>query len=223
MTDSVLVMKKRELSFLMSCRGSRKYAGLMLETPLKEQMQELVENMYQKGWLVNNGAHFRVNGRLVEMIDRITEAKEVFFLFSGKKELPLCCLYPGKRALIMQEARVRPECVLLQWVEEDLLVSFFQEIGWPLSVDKENRDAILNAELPPFPEGVTDRKALKEFPAIQIVVQRVEKETGEVAEQYCICRKGLYDYLIGQDMETGTYSAVPLTLERLRKIWEEKG
>lgn len=240
--NTVIVIEKRELSFLLSCQGVRRYFGLPIKMPPKEQMQEMVAGMCRKGWLLNDGSRFQIGGRPAKMTGQIAGVKAVYFFFPANERLPLCCLYPGEPPLIMQESFVRRNCVLLQWMTQQQLKNMLQDAGvsWEGKAEeaegwmrREKRNTVnksmdvalrmgdVRADM--LPEKLKTRSEMKEYPKLSVLIEKMNTQRGVLEKQFGFWREGLHDFFVERDMETKVMSVSAVTGSLLQALWEELG
>lgn len=218
--STVMVMEKKELAFLLSCMEVRQYFGLALEQPGKEQIPELLTGMYRKGWLKNDGIRISVCSKVSEIAAKIAEAGKVLYGFWADERIPLCCVYPGKRPLIMQEAVGRKNCILLQWAAREQIEDILQEAGI-VCAGRISEESLRGIGSEMLPGKLMSRRELKAYPEISLLMERINCQNGVFEKQFCIWREGLYDYLIEQDMETEKVRKVSLSDGLLQHLWEK--
>lgn len=189
-----MIVEKRELIFLLSCRGCRTCPEAF-EPEASPDPEEILEGLFQKGWLENRNSFFQVQEPLAGAVSQIAGAKRILSFCPGNPRRELMFLYPGEVLLAVQESFRRKNALRLVFLEKEELPLFLEEQGllgeeeWEPRPCPEETKALL-------PEKPERREELEEWPWIRMLVEQTDGQTGETLEQMAVLRKGLEDVMV---------------------------
>lgn len=221
MMDKVFVMKKKELAFLLACRGCRHNCGLPLDNAKKEQVPALMEGLWKKGWLLNEGSHFTVCREITEVTGQIAQAAHFWHLLAAGVPDGSCCLYPGDKLLLLRESAVRTDSLYLKYVEREQLLHFLSEEGYLAEETEQAAPFCPDPDAICLPERVRDANELKAWPGLSFWMSAVDAKSGTFSGHLAIWREGLYDYILYEEQEKK--EMLPYSLKNLAEKWEETG
>lgn len=211
--ETGIMVEKKELFFLLSCRGCRSCPSIF-EPKEKEDTEAVLGSLFRKGWITNLGDRFQVGYPLADVVNQIAKAKEILCLCHGNPERELLYLYPGERILAVQESFTRKNALRVLYPDRENFQMFLEEQGL-LGVDQRwealpYMDETKNL----LPKRLDRRSELTDFQWIRLLTQILDGSTGEILGVVGIVRKGLQEKIAEEDRMNGSMVMEPYTAER---------
>lgn len=212
-----MIVKKKELLFLISCRSSKYYPALF-EPDRAGEPQIILESLFQKGWIENTGERFRVVPEVAAWVKQISGADMLLCLYSADRRKELLYLYPGEKILAVQESFCRKDALRLLELETDEISGYLEEqgllgedSGWePLPCTDRSTEIL--------PGRMEKRSGLSAYPWVRLLAELVDTESGCVLGHAGIIRNGFRDEIIMEDRTEGRTVTEPYTSEKFTEI-----
>lgn len=215
MQEKITVLEKEELIFLLSCKGCLFFAGPLSMPQKIKNGRKVMEGLYQKGWLENDGSYFKVSRGLSGLIGQLAAANHAVHLVVPGKNLPDACLYPGEKVLILRETAVRRECVSLWQVEKDRLILFMEEEGY-LEENIWNGREPWQKKIEVPGEGKVETDGFH----VRLFMERMDTRSGERDERICIVSRAGSQFIRYREQEQDMESIY--SPDKMQEQWEAK-
>lgn len=211
--ETGIVVEKKELFFLLSCKGCGSCPSVF-EPKEKTDTVVVLESLFRKGWIINYGEGFQVNGVLRDAVSQIAEATRLLCLCHGNPERELLYLYPGEKILAVQESFTRKNALRLLYLNRDDFQRFMEEQSL-LSMDQRWETLpYMDETVSILPKRLDRRSELSDFRWIRLLAQVLDGTSGEVLEIIGIVRKGLEEEIVEEDRLAGNIEMKPYSAER---------
>lgn len=220
MKDKVLVLKKRELAYLLGCRGACYIVGPNLEKVSEEQIPMIIEELCRRGWLYKGDNCFQVSEEISLATAYMMQVTKVYSLFVSDKNVGACCIYPGDKMLVVQETATRRDSLYMRFLEKEELFSFLEEEGYMAVRAFEGKVPDIDMEKQYRQVMLTDRKDLQNDMRVSLCMSQILTQGGVTEEQIAVFTEGLYDYILYTN--ANERKIIPYTPQSMQKLWEER-
>ena len=206
--ENGMIIKKQELCFLLFCKGVKKCPGIFTGEE-KQDAAQILEALFQKGWLENTGEHFHVREPLAKLLGQMAAAEVLVALYPGNPAREWTYLYPGEEIVVVQEVQRRKEAVRLFSIEKDQFRDFLREQGLTGEDDSWKALPYQGDVEEIFPQTLDNRKELQAYPWISLMAVQMDARTGERTGQIGVVRLGVHRMLVEEDAVDGTRKTGP--------------
>lgn len=206
--ETGMIVEKRELFFLLSCRGLKSCPSVFAPDD-NGRPEEILESLFRKGRITNAGERFQVDRELAGAVRQITEAKAFLCLCHGNRKRELLYLYPGDRILAVQEIFQRKHALRLLFLEREDLGLYLKEQD--LLVAEQNWEPLpyVDKTAPIMPIQIQKRSDLADHPWLWLLAEEMDGQSDQIFRQMGIVRAGFQNEIVIEDMAEGVQTREP--------------